>query len=618
MTGYARIVTGVVTQKSDGETIIGASVQVQGTTRGTATDIDGKYTIEVNDGEVLVVSYVGMNPVSVKVARGQSVINIELEDNAQVLQEVVVTAYGQTQEKKKLNFAVQSLSSDQVTAGGSANFANSLQGKVAGLQVATGGGSPNSSTQVIIRAISSIHNGQNNEPLMVVDGVAIRGRGSTLADINPDDIETMTVLKGAAASALYGQEGANGVILITTKSGSRDGSIKVDASATVEISNCTRVPKLQSKFAPGSKGFYVENSGGGGWGPYIQPGQTIYDNLGEFLGTGLLQKYSVSASGGTEKFNSYASVAYMLNDGVVPKDYKNQITAFLKGQYKPSEQVTIQMSLNFVNTKARGFGNSMSTIYNWGRNFNMADYITPEGTVNWASRYDHWELLLDTQRIGATVSPYYGRYLDKSETESNRFMLNGQIAYEPIKGLVFTGKVGYDKGYSMYDSYTVPRLYESDFVDYSNQEVQDRMNENKDRLGAYSFQPSRGEQLSAQFFANYTHTFAEDYNFNIFYGMEYRKNTSVDASMGGYEFKLQDSHGDGFYSWQNLNDETYRTHGITLYHTSWNKYGRLVALQAELQDQLLLPLGDRRCNLQRAVPHQQQLVQLRQAAWQLG
>ena len=573
MTGYARIVTGVVTQKSDGETIIGASVQVQGTTRGTATDIDGKYTIEVNDGEVLVVSYVGMNPVSVKVARGQSVINIELEDNAQVLQEVVVTAYGQTQEKKKLNFAVQSLSSDQVTAGGSANFANSLQGKVAGLQVATGGGSPNSSTQVIIRAISSIHNGQNNEPLMVVDGVAIRGRGSTLADINPDDIETMTVLKGAAASALYGQEGANGVILITTKSGSRDGSIKVDASATVEISNCTRVPKLQSKFAPGSKGFYVENSGGGGWGPYIQPGQTIYDNLGEFLGTGLLQKYSVSASGGTEKFNSYASVAYMLNDGVVPKDYKNQITAFLKGQYKPSEQVTIQMSLNFVNTKARGFGNSMSTIYNWGRNFNMADYITPEGTVNWASRYDHWELLLDTQRIGATVSPYYGRYLDKSETESNRFMLNGQIAYEPIKGLVFTGKVGYDKGYSMYDSYTVPRLYESDLVDYSNQEVQDRMNENKDRLGAYSFQPSRGEQLTAQFFANYTHTFAEDYNFNIFYGMEYRKNTSVDASMGGYEFKLQDSHGDGFYSWQNLNDETYRTHGITLYHTSWNKYG---------------------------------------------
>ena len=572
MTGYARIVTGVVTQKSDGETIIGASVQVKGTTRGTATDFDGKYTIEVNDGEVLEISYVGMNPVTIKV-NGQKVINVVMEDNSKVLQEVVVTAYGQTQEKKKLNFAVQSLSSDQVTAGGSANFANSLQGKIAGLQVSTGGGSPNSSTQLIIRAISSVNNSQNNEPLMVVDGVAIRGHGSTLADINPDDIENMSVLKGAAASALYGQEGANGVILITTKSGSKDGSIKVDASATVEISNCTRIPKLQSKFAPGSKGFYKENSGGGGWGPYISPDETVYDNLGDFLGNGLLQKYSVSVSGGTEKFNSYASVAYMLNDGVIPKDYKNQITAFLKGMYKPSDQVTIQLSLNFVNTKSRGFGNSMSTIYNWGRNFNMADYVTPDGTVNWASRYDHWDELLDTERIGATVSPYYGRYLDKSTTESNRFMLNGQIAYEPIKGLVFTGKIGYDKGYTMYDAYTVPRFYEQDFIDINNDDVKKALNENRSRLGEYSFQPSRGEQLTAQFFANYSHTFAEDFNFNIFYGMEYRKNKGIEGSFGGYEFKLTDSHGDAFYSWQNIEPETYKDRGLTLYHSSYNKYG---------------------------------------------
>ena len=573
VTGYARIVTGIVTQKSDGETVIGASVQVKGTNRGTATDLDGKYSIDVKDGDVLEISYVGANPVIIKITSGQSVYNVVLEDDAQVLQEVVVTAYGQTQEKKKLNFAVQSLSADQVTAGGSSNFANSLQGKVAGLQVSTGGGSPNSSTQVIIRAISSVNNSQSNEPLMVVDGVAIRGKGSTLADINPDDIENMSVLKGAAASALYGQEGANGVILITTKSGSRDGSIKVDASATVEISNCMRVPKLQSMFTPGSKGFYRENSGGGGWGPYLQPTETLYDNLGDFLGTGLLQKYSVSVSGGTEKFNSYASVAYTRNEGVVPKDYKNQITAFLKGMYKPSEQVTIQLSLNFVNNKSRGFGNSMSTIYNWGRNFNMADYVTPDGTVNWASRYDRWDLLLDTERIGATVSPYYGRYMDKSVTESNRFMLNGQIAYEPIKNLVFTGKIGYDKGYTMYDAYTVPRFYESDFVDIHNEEVQTALNENKSRFGEYSFQPSRGEQLTAQFFANYTHTFAEDFNFNIFYGMEYRKYEGVEGSFGGYEFLLTDSHGDGFYSWQNINPETYITRGMSLYHSTYDKYG---------------------------------------------
>ncbi len=136
--GYARTVTGVITSASDREPIIGASVQVQGTTRGASTDFDGKYTLEAQDNDVLVITYVGMTPQKVKVG-GRDVVNVVLQENSQVLNEVVVTAMGQTQEKKKLNFAVQSLNSDDVSAGQSANFANSLQGKVAGLQVSTGG-----------------------------------------------------------------------------------------------------------------------------------------------------------------------------------------------------------------------------------------------------------------------------------------------------------------------------------------------------------------------------------------------------------------------------------------------------------------------------------------------
>ena len=570
--GYARVVHGVVTQKSDGETIIGASVQVKGTTRGAATDMDGKYSIEVNDGDVLVISYVGMNPVSIKVSGGQSVINVEMEDNTQVLQEVVVTAYGQTQEKKKLNFAVQTLSSDQVTAGSTTNFANALQGKVAGLQVSTGGGSPNSSTQVIIRAISSVNNSQSNEPLMIVDGVPIRGKGSTLADINSNDIENMTVLKGAAASALYGQEAANGVIMITTKSGSKDGSVKVNANATVEISNCMRVPQLQSSFTPGTKGFYKENVGAGGWGPYFQEGETRYDNLGDFLGTGVLQKYDINVSGGTEKFNAYASASYTRNEGVVPKDYKNQLTVFLKSEFKPSSQVTVTLSANFINNKSRGFGNSMSTIYNWGRNKNMSDYQTVEGYPNWQAYYDHYEELIDTQRITASISPYFGRYNDKSETESNRFIINGQISYEPIKSLVFTGKLGYDKGYSTYESYTVQRLRPSDFNDY--EEVQSALADYQYKFGAYVFEPSRSEQFTAQFLATYQHTFAEDFNFNLLYGMEYKESSSYEAEMAGQHFVLD---GD-FYSFMNIDPNTYTNSGsssypMSLYHSKGNKYG---------------------------------------------
>ena len=264
--GYARTVTGVVTSAADKQGVIGASVRVHGTTRGVTTDIDGKFTIDASDNDVLDITFVGMKPISVKVGN-QSNLNIVMEDNAQTLGEVVVTAMGQTQEKKKLNFAVQSLNSDEVTAGGNTNFANSLQGKIAGLQVSTGGGSPNSSTQVIIRAISSINNAQNNEPLVIVDGVPVRGHGSSLGDINPDDIENMTVLKGAAASALYGQEAANGVIMITTKSGSRDGSVTVNGNVSVEVSTPMRVPGIQTMFTPGVRGMYKENTGSGGWGP---------------------------------------------------------------------------------------------------------------------------------------------------------------------------------------------------------------------------------------------------------------------------------------------------------------------------------------------------------------
>jgi len=569
--GFARTVTGTVTQASDSEPVIGATVQVHGTNRGTATDIDGTYSIDVNDGETLDFSYVGMNTKQVKV-NGQSVINVALEENAQVLSEVVVTAMGQTQEKKKLNFAVQNLDSEQVTAGGSANFANSLQGKISGLQVSTSGSSPNGSSQIIIRAISSMNNSQSNEPLMIVDGMAYRGGASSLADLNPNDIENITVLKGAAASALYGQEGANGVIMITTKSGSKDGSVTVTAGATLEINSPMRVPKTQTSFTPGTKGMYKENTGSGGWGPYMQADDTYYDNVNNFLGTGILQKYDVSVSGGTEKFNSYASVAYTDNKGIVPKDYKKQVTVFIKGIYHPSKQVTIQASANFVNSRARGFGNSMSTIYNWGINKDMSDYRTTEGHVNWDARYDNWDALLDTERLGAAVSPYFGRYMDKSVTESNRFVINGQISYEPIKDLVFTAKVGYDKGYSVYDAYTVPRIYDGDLQDPTNEEVVAKLSSLQSLYGSYSFTPSRSSVFNTQGMITYKKTFAEDHTVSALYGFEYKETKGLQASLYNENFQL----GGEYYSYNNTdftNGDLLIANHPPIYHTSRNKYG---------------------------------------------
>ncbi len=544
----ARVVTGVVTQSSDGEPIIGASVKVHGTTRGTATDFDGRFSIEANDGDVLDVSYVGMNPKSVKIAPGQTEVNIALEDNAQVLGEVVVTAMGQTQEKKKLNFAVQSLDEEQVTAGGSTNFANTLQGKIAGLQVSTGGSSPNASTQVIIRAISSMNNSMNNEPLIIIDGMAIRGGASTLADMNPNDIDNITVLKGAAASALYGQEAANGVIMVTTKSGGTNGEVTVTASASLELNVPARLPKIQSTFIPGAKGMYKENMGSGGWGPYMSENDTYYNNLKDYLKTGILQKYDVSVSGGSEKFSSYASVSYYDNQGIVPKDYRKQVNALIKGIYKPSDKVTVQLSANFMNRKSRGSGSSMSTIYNWGINKNMSDYRTLEGHVNWWAYYDHC------------------------------FVLNGQISYEPIKNLVFTGKMSYDKSYSMYDSYTVPRIYEGDLVDPNAEDVQTKLSDMQDRFGSYSFQPSRGALLNMQFLTTYQHTFAGDYTVSALYGLEYKQTRGVEASIYNEHFQL----GGEFYSFNNTdftNGDLLISNHPTLYHSKRNIYGHFGELR---------------------------------------
>ena len=168
----------------------------------------------------------------------------------------------------------------------------------------------------------------------------------------PNDIENMTVLKGAAASALYGSEAANGVILITTKSG-KSGQIVVNGSASVQIDNSVRVPKIQQKYVPGSLGFYKENSVSGGWGPMLKPGERTYDNVGNFLGTGLYQKYDVNASGGTDKFTAYASFNYTSTDGVAPEDYKTRLGALIKATFTPTKWVKINASMNYIDSKSR-------------------------------------------------------------------------------------------------------------------------------------------------------------------------------------------------------------------------------------------------------------------------
>lgn len=559
---YAQqLVTGVVTSSEDKMPVIGASILVKGTTQGTITDVDGKYSIKVPGNATLVFSYVGMKDHSVKV--NSSRINVIMEPTSIQMDEVVVTAMGVKAEKKKLNFAVQSLSQDEVTAGQSANFVSSLQGKIAGVQVAGSGGSPNAVSQIQIRAISSISATQSNEPLFIIDGMAVRGGGTSAGDINPNDIENMTVLKGAAASALYGQEAANGVIMITTKSG-KSGKMSVMGSASIQIDNAVRVPKMQQKYIPGALGFYKYNTSASAYGPLLYPGEKVYDNVGDFLGTGIYQKYDVSASGGTDKFTTYASINYMNSDGVVPNDYKKRFGGLLKATYNLNKWIKVNMSMNYIDTKSRGFGNSMNSVYSWPINNNMSDYRTEADLPNYG-RYDDFDALTNAEKLQLAVSPYWGRQEDKSETQSTRMILNGNIDWEPVKDLIFTGKVAYDKGYSTLDSYAKPR-----FADIN--EFMDSAENYKYKFGSYNFEPSRGELLTLQAIGTYRKELFGGLDLNVLVGAEIKTNKGYEASLAGQNFIL----GGDFFSFNNTDKGSWEKNGdypMSLSHYETNKFG---------------------------------------------
>ena len=445
-------VTGTVISAEDGLPVIGASVLEKGTSNGTITDFDGMYELTVADDAVLVFSYVGLTSQELKVSG--SVMNVTLKGDAIAMEEVVVTAMGVVQEKKRLNFAVQNIGGDALTENKSANFVNSLQGKIAGVSVTNAGGSPNSGSQIIIRGISSVNSSANNEPLFILDGVAISGAGSSAADINPNDIENITVLKGAAAAALYGQDAANGVIMITTKQGEA-GKIKVQANGSWQWDQATRLPQLQQTYGPGAQGFYKDKTSGG-WGPMLGENDVIYDNIGNYIKTGFYHKYDFSVNGGSEKFQAYASANWSNAEGITPEDYKTRFGALIKASFTPAKWVTFQMGINITDTKSRSTS-GISSVYGWPINNDITDYKHDNGLPT----HRYWS---DTDKTGSPISPLYSIYEDDGIAKKTRNVINGSVTFKPIKNLQIVARASYDVSHSSSDSYGVPRWDDSNVV----------------------------------------------------------------------------------------------------------------------------------------------------------
>ena len=603
-------VTGTVISAEDGLPVIGASVLEKGTSNGTITDFDGIYELTVADDAVLVFSYVGLSSQELKVTGPK--MDVTLKGDAIAMEEVVVTAMGVVQEKKRLNFAVQNIGGDALTENKSSNFVNSLQGKIAGVSVTNSGGSPNAGSQIIIRGISSINTSQSNEPLFILDGVAISGGGSSAADINPNDIENITVLKGAAAAALYGQDAANGVIMITTKQGEK-GKIKVQANGSWQWDTPTRLPQLQQTYGPGAQGFYKDQTSGG-WGPMLGANDVIYDNIGNYFKTGFYHKYDFSVNGGSEKFQAYASANWSNAEGIIPEDYKTRFGALIKASYTPAEWITFQAGVNITDTKSRSTG-GVSSVYGWPINDDITNYKHENGLP----RYRYWNT---TNKYSSPMSPLYSIYEDNGIAKSTRNVINGSVTIKPIKNLQIVGRVSYDVSHSSSDSYVVPRWDDSSVVpsvkkpegeapeDYATQPAgtyadwdayyayeawkvstapggyldpdnyqltsDDIRDMSKSSLGSYSATMGRSQLFTAGANISYKIELPKDFSIDLMAGTELKMTEGFSMSNYGVDFIIP-----GTYSLSNTNKDEVYLSDRTASHSIRRRFGYFGEIRAD-------------------------------------
>lgn len=319
-------VSGIVTDKEENLPLIGCNVMEKGTTNGTITDLDGKYTLEVSENAVLEFSYIGY-ATKTETVNGRSEINVDMFSDSQKIEEVVVTAMGIQRKAKSLTYATQQVSNQELTRAKDANMINALQGKAAGLTITPNASGAGGSSKIVLRGNKSAYG--NNQPLIVIDGVPMnnpqttqfsnefegRDGGDALSNLNPDDIASMNVLKGASAAALYGSMAANGVIMITTKKG-RDGAARVDFSSNITLETPIALPKLQGRYGAALTGDQLSDRS---WGERINDNDDIVnDRVKDFYRTGSTYINSVTINGGTEKVQSFLSYANTTALGIMP------------------------------------------------------------------------------------------------------------------------------------------------------------------------------------------------------------------------------------------------------------------------------------------------------------
>lgn len=546
-------VTGHVTSAEDGEPVIGASIIVKGTTVGTVTDFDGNFSLDVPaDGKSLIISYIGMASQEVPV---KPVINVALKADMQKLDEVVVTAMGISREKKALGYAVQDVKADQLTKASNSSLAGALQGKVSGMDIKPSSGMPGASSQITIRGARSFTG--DNTPLYVVDGMPITSAadidtedsvtGTDIAnravDIDPNDIESINVLKGQAASALYGIRASNGVIVITTKSGKNvaKGKPQISFSSNVSFDRVGRKPKLQNQYAQGSDGvYYPVNSSS--WGPKIselandptyggnmdnaytqqygkQPGKyyvpqreaagldpwatpRAYDNVGDFFQTGTTWNNSLNVAQAFDKASYAFSLGSSTQDGIIPTTGMDRYNAKLTAEIKLHDQWTTGATASYINSKINKMPTAndalLATVYPAPASYDLKGI--PSHTAK--SPYEQNSF----RNLGFT-NAYWA--LDNNEfvEKTNRFFGNTYVNFKTKLGTENqTLNVKYQMGA---DAYTT---HYQDIWGYGNK--------GSNMNGEITNRGWTSTTFNSLLTANYDWTISEDWTFNALLGNE--------------------------------------------------------------------------------------------------
>lgn len=539
--------------KDDSGPLLGATVIVKNTTRGTTTDMDGKFRLEgLQPGDVLQVTYVGYDPYEVTYT-GQTTLDILMTTTANQLNAVVVTAMGIERQSKTLSYAAETVGGDDVADIKSVNMINALQGKAAGLQITPNSTGAGGSSKILFRGNKSING--SNQPLVVVDGVPLmmnitsdqvdsnwgaqRDGGDAMSTINPDDIASISLLKGASAAALYGAVAANGAIMITTKS-AMAGRLAVNVSSNTTIDTPLSLPEFQNTY--GANGQYS-------WGDKLASKAPNYAE--KFFRTGWTTNNSISINGGAEDLRAYFSYGNVTSGGITPENDYSQHTLNAKVGFDLfNDHIKVDFNAKYVNQHisnqpAGGFVfNPLVGTYTFPRggdwNGYKSNFETYNGELN--ANVQNWVTTTDE----TNSNPYWLLNRERPVVERNRYEFGGSIKYQIIDGLSLTGRMRYERA----DEHYVRNHYASS---YGNKYTYGKMDDNR----------YFSEQLYADLLAQYNHTW-DDFSLNATLGTSMMQTRSNNVSLLYEQSKFVAPGNGGAYYPNIFNPSNFYKNGTTM------------------------------------------------------